>query len=118
LLRPSVRREILTTTRRKRNPMTARIWKGVAKKEDTKRYLAYLKATGLKDYAATRGNLGTYVLTRQGGGNTEFLLLSIWRSMDDIKGFAGEDVEKAVYYPEDREYLLDMAQQSIITKSP
>jgi len=42
------------------------------------------------------------------GENTEFLLLSLWRSMDDIKGFAGEEVEKAVYYPADKEFLLDM----------
>jgi len=88
--------------------MIGRIWKGVTKKEDMKRYLAYLKATGLKDYAATKGNLGTYVLTRQVGGSTEFLLLSLWRSMEDIKGFAGEEVEKAVYYPADKEFLLDM----------
>ena len=88
--------------------MIARIWKGVTKKENTKRYLAYLKATGLKDYAAAKGNLGNYVLTRQAGPNTEFLLLSLWKSMDDIKGFAGEEVEKAVYHPEDREFLLNM----------
>jgi len=88
--------------------MIGRIWKGVTKKENTKRYLAYLRATGLKDYATTKGNLGTYVLTRQVGINTEFLLLSLWRSMDDIKVFAGEEVEKAVYYPEDKEFLLDM----------
>jgi len=88
--------------------MIARIWKGVTKKEDTKRYLAYLKATGLKDYAKTKGNLGTYVLTRQVGRNTEFLILSLWRSLDDIKGFAGKEVEKAIYYPADKEFLSDM----------
>jgi len=88
--------------------MIARIWKGVTRKGDAKRYLAYLKATGLKDYAATRGNTGTYVLTRQVGANTEFLLLSLWRSMEDIKGFAGEEVEKAIYYPEDKKFLLDL----------
>jgi heme-degrading monooxygenase HmoA len=88
--------------------MIARIWKGVTKKKNTKKYLRYLKATGLKEYAATEGNRGAYVLTRQAGANTEFLLLSLWRSMDDIRGFAGEDVEKAVYYPADKEFLLDM----------
>jgi len=88
--------------------MIARIWKGATKREDAKRYLSYLKATGLKDYAATRGNKGTYVLTRQVGRNTEFLLVSIWGSMDDIKGFAGKEVEKAVYYPADEEFLLEM----------
>jgi heme-degrading monooxygenase HmoA len=88
--------------------MIARVWKGATRKEDMERYLVYLKATGLKEYATTQGNLGTYVLTRQVGGNTEFLLLSLWRSMDDIKRFAGKEVEKAVYYPEDKEFLLDM----------
>jgi hypothetical protein len=48
------------------------------------------------------------VLTRQVGGNAEFLLISLWKSMDDIEGFAGEEVEKAVYYPADREFLLEM----------
>ena len=67
-----------------------------------------MKATGLKDYATTRGNLGTYVLTRQVGENAEFLLFSLWNSMDDIRGFAGEEVDKAVYYPEDKEFLLEM----------
>lgn len=28
--------------------------------------------------------------------------------MDAIQAFAGPDVEKAVYYPEDAEYLLEM----------
>jgi len=28
--------------------------------------------------------------------------------MDDIRGFAGKDIEKAVYYPADKEFLLDM----------
>ena len=86
----------------------ARIWKGVTREEDTAKYLAYLKATGLKEYAAAKGNVGTYVLTRQAGGNTEFLLLSLWRSMDDVRGFAGVEVEKAVYYPADKEFLLEM----------
>jgi hypothetical protein len=28
--------------------------------------------------------------------------------MEDIESFAGEDVERAVYYPEDDRYLLEM----------
>jgi len=80
--------------RSEQDSMIARIWRGVTKREDTKRYLAYLKTTGLKDYAATKGNLGTYVLTRQVGRNTEFLLMSFWKSMDDMKGFAGRKLRK------------------------
>jgi hypothetical protein len=33
--------------------------------------------------------------------------LSWWESLDDVRGFAGEDIGQAVFYPEDDEYLID-----------
>jgi hypothetical protein len=30
--------------------------------------------------------------------------------MDAIRGFAGEDVERAKYYPEDQDFLLEFEQ--------
>jgi len=38
----------------------------------------------------------------------QYFLLSLWESWDAIREFAGNDVEKAFYYPEDPEYLLSM----------
>ncbi len=35
--------------------------------------------------------------------------MSIWVSVDAIKRFAGEDYQKAVILPRDREYLLEVA---------
>ena len=37
----------------------------------------------------------------------EFLVLSFWESMEAVRGFAGDDVEAAVSYPEDDRYLLE-----------
>jgi heme-degrading monooxygenase HmoA len=88
--------------------MIARVWKGVTMKEDADEYLDYLRDTGLKDYSATKGNRGTYILTRHVGGTAEFVLISLWESMEDIRRFAGRDSEKAVYYPRDKEFLLEM----------
>jgi hypothetical protein len=34
-------------------------------------------------------------------------LTSFWDSKDSIRGFAGEDVERARYYPEDKDFLLE-----------
>jgi len=48
------------------------------------------------------------VLRRTAGGETHFLFISFWKSMDAIRRFAGDDVERAKYYPEDREYLLEL----------
>ena len=49
-----------------------------------------------------------FVLRRRDGEHAEFLFISLWESLDAIKRFAGEDVERAVYYPMDREFLLEL----------
>lgn len=87
--------------------MIARIWRGRTAAADAEAYLDYLLATGLKDYQAVPGNRGLRVLRRIDGEVTEFLVLSFWDSMDAVRGFAGPDVETAVYYPEDDRYLLE-----------
>jgi hypothetical protein len=33
--------------------------------------------------------------------------LSFWDSREVIHGFAGDDIEQAVFYPEDDRYLVD-----------
>jgi len=87
--------------------MIARIWRGRTAAAEAETYLGYLLATGLKDYEAVPGNRGLRVLRRTEGEVAEFLVLSFWDSMDAVRGFAGPDVETAVYYPEDDRYLLE-----------
>jgi len=87
--------------------MIARIWRGLTRRQDHETYYDYLQKTGLKDYAAVPGNRGVWVLRRVRGETAEFLLISLWDSYAAIRAFAGEDYEKAVYYPEDEKYLLD-----------
>ena len=87
--------------------MIARTWHGVVQSAKAEKFLEHLKRTGLPDYRATEGNRGVYVLRRAEGDNAHFLLLAFWDSVEAIKGFAGEDVERARYYPVDEEYLLE-----------
>ncbi len=61
-------------------------------------YLAYVMETGVKDYRAVVGNQGVQVLHRTFEGKTEFLILSFWKSSEAIRAFAGDDLERAVYY--------------------
>ena len=63
--------------------------------------------TSIQEYKATSGNLGAYILTRTDGDRAEFITLSFWESLDAIRGFAGEDIEVAVFYPEDDRFLVD-----------
>lgn len=88
--------------------MIARIWKGVVRETDKDTYYDYLRETGLSEYASTPGNRGVYALRRVKEGKCEFLLLTLWDSWEAIRAFAGADYEKAVYYPEDKRFLLEM----------
>ncbi len=36
------------------------------------------------------------------------LKIESWESWDAIRRFAGDDIDAAVYYPEDKEYLLTL----------
>jgi len=87
--------------------MIARRWRGWVATDRAEAYVDYLDATGLSEYKETPGNLGAYCLMRDlGDGRTEVQTLSFWESMDAVKRFAGDDPERAVYYPEDDDYLV------------
>lgn len=87
--------------------MIARTWRGWTRREDSDAYVAYLLQTGMKEYRATPGNRAAYILRRDEGERTEFVTLSFWDSMGAEKGFAGDDVDQAVLYPEDDRFLVD-----------
>jgi heme-degrading monooxygenase HmoA len=84
----------------------ARVWRGAVRPERGDAYAAYLDRTGVTECRATPGNQGVWVLRRELPDHTEFVFMSLWESMDAIRRFAGADVERARYYPEDREFLL------------
>ena len=87
--------------------MIARIWHGATLNEKAKSYLDVLRRTGVSEYTATSGNLGVLVLSKGGDKQTDFEIISFWDSMEAVSRFAGPDPQKAVYYPEDKDYLLE-----------
>lgn len=88
--------------------MIARIWHGVVPQQKAERYYDYLKTTGLPDYRKSEGNISVQVLRRQENEQTHYLLITFWDSYESIKHFAGEEYEKARYYPRDEEFLLEL----------
>ena len=87
--------------------MIARIWRGATREADAEAYVEYLRGTGMKAYRETPGNQGAWVLWRVADGRAEFLTLSFWESTEAIIGFAGADIERAVFYPKDDRYLVE-----------
>jgi heme-degrading monooxygenase HmoA len=87
--------------------MIVRTWRGWTKTEDADAYVEYVMDTGIREYRATPGDRDAFILRRDDNDRTEFVTLTFWDSMDAIKGFAGDDVERAVFYAEDDRFLVD-----------
>ena len=85
----------------------ARIWHGRVPADMAYTYHVYLLKTGVADYRATPGNRGVYVMRRVEEQVAHFELLTFWDSVEAVKAFAGDDHERARYYPEDDEFLLE-----------
>jgi len=85
--------------------MIARIWQGRTRPGMGKAYYSYLEQTGLKEYRRTEGFKDVLVLTRDTGEETEYVLITLWDSMEAVQRFAGPEPERAVYYPEDDRYF-------------
>lgn len=87
--------------------MIARLWHGRVASEKANAYEVYLKRTGIPDYEATPGNRGAWILRRSEGDVTHLLLITLWESATAIEAFAGTPIDRARYYPEDDDYLLE-----------
>jgi hypothetical protein len=61
----------------------------------------------LPDYRSVEGNIDVAVLRRDEGEITHFLPVTPWISEASIRAFAGEELLKAKYYPEDADFLLE-----------
>jgi aminoglycoside 6'-N-acetyltransferase len=85
----------------------ARIWTGAVRKDDGDAYAEYMRETGVAGYARTPGNEGIWMLRRDVDDRTEFVMFTLWASLDAIRAFAGEDYETAVFYPEDERFLVE-----------
>lgn len=85
----------------------ARLWHGRTRKEDSEAYWQFLRDRAVPDYRSIPGNLEVKLLRRVDGDICHFFTLTMWESFDAIRSFAGADIEKAKYYPEDRAFLLE-----------
>ena len=87
--------------------MIARSWHGRVPAEKADAYYEYIHRTGLTDLQTTPGNRGVLTFRRTEGEVTHFLVTTLWESVEAIQRFAGEGYERARYYPEDDQFLLE-----------
>ena len=86
----------------------ARMWHGRVPDARAAEYEDYIRREGITRIEAIPGNLGADLFTRSRDGVTELIVISYWRSLDDIKAYAGADIEKTHNLPRDAEFLLEL----------
>ena len=91
--------------------MIARIWNGKTKIEDYEEYTEFMKSKAIPDYKKTKGFVKLTFLRKTNGDIGHFKLITFWENLEVIKNFAGEDFEKAKYYPEDEKFLLEFEEK-------
>jgi heme-degrading monooxygenase HmoA len=87
--------------------MIARVWRGAVRSQDGDAYARYMQETGVAGYARSPGNRGVWMLRRDVDDRTEFVMFTLWESLDAVRAFAGDDYETAVFYPEDDRFLVE-----------
>jgi len=83
------------------------MWHGRVKHDNAEAYRLFLIGRAIPDYESVDGNLSVKILERHEDDSTHFITMTSWESLEAIKAFAGEEAEKAKYYPEDDGFLLE-----------
>jgi antibiotic biosynthesis monooxygenase (ABM) superfamily enzyme len=85
----------------------ARVWRGSTRAEDADAYAAYIEESGVGPARSLAGARGSLVLRRITGDRAEFETIILFDSLDDVRAFAGDDLEAARFFPEDDRYLVE-----------
>lgn len=77
--------------------MIARLWSARASADKAPDYTRHLEERVLPATRAEDGYAGALLLERENDdGDIELLVVTLWESLDAIRGFAGDDIERAV----------------------
>jgi heme-degrading monooxygenase HmoA len=90
----------LSEPEREKKPMIARHWRGWATAENADGYENFLKNKVLPGLRAVEGYNGGYVLRKDGTGESEFVVINLFDSLEAVIRFAGPDYATPVFEPE------------------
>jgi heme-degrading monooxygenase HmoA len=93
--------------------MIARVWHGRTSPADAGTYESMLRSTILPGIHRVAGYEGAFLLRRDAGSEVEFVTITMFRSMEAVRAFAGPDYEKPVIHPEAERLLTRYDERSI-----
>lgn len=87
-------------------PRIARIWRGRTRTQDADAYATYLYEHGIRPLAERA--LGVQMLREDRPGETEFVTISYWESVEAMSRYAGEDPRRIRHLERDAEFLIEL----------
>jgi heme-degrading monooxygenase HmoA len=82
--------------------MIERVWSARTTRDGAVAYAEYFRRVVLPELTAVAGYRGARLLQREmpGGAATEVVVVTRWESLDVVRGFAGDDIDRAVVHDE------------------
>jgi heme-degrading monooxygenase HmoA len=87
-------------------PAIARIWRGRMTADRAEEYARYLYEHGIKPLVEKA--LGVQMLREDRGGESEFVTISYWESVEAMSRFAGDDPRRIHHLERDAEFLIEL----------
>jgi len=87
-------------------PSIARIWRGRTTRAKADEYADYLYEHGIKPLEQKA--LGVQLFREDRAGESEFVTISYWESVEAMSRFAGKDPRRIHHLPRDAEFLLEL----------
>ena len=97
--------------------MVVRAWRGYGAVTESEVYPKHLLHSVRPKLEQLRGFRGLYLLRRRHLEEIEFLVLTLWESMDAVRAFAGEQPDLRSWNPRPGPRSCGLTTPSTITKS-
>jgi heme-degrading monooxygenase HmoA len=87
--------------------MIERHWKGITRVEEAENYINHLDHKTFPALLGIAGFIKATILKRPVDEGTEFLIVTVWNSVESIRQFAGEQAEAANVPQEARAMMVE-----------
>jgi hypothetical protein len=96
----------MATSTDRRKPTIARIWRGRVKAARADAYADYLYEHGIRPLEEKA--LAVELLREDRAGESEFITISYWESVEAMSRFAGKDPRRIHHLERDPEFLIEL----------
>jgi heme-degrading monooxygenase HmoA len=80
--------------------MIERVWLARTTRDGATRYAEHFRRVVMPELAAIAGYRGARLLERELNGGIEIVVVTHWQTIDAIRAFAGEEIDRAVVHDE------------------